>query len=310
MVLMSMPSAHAGLFDFLKPKPPPEPPPMVLNQPSPPAEPPQGSVLGLNSERVLPPLFRSSDDPTILKGAGVSAQGLSTLRASASGQFDREQLYLLQFILRDRDVHIIDLRAEPHGLVNRAAITWAPEEGKTPTSSPQTTELRWLKQAMDQRTVPVKFYAPGNFADPAAWQVIDLIFDVRTTATPARMIAEARFSYHRIAFQDGKLPTAAVIDQFIRTMTKLPASAWAHLHCDTGGYRASLCYTMWDMMKNSTVLPADQIVERQRRLGGMGLTRTPEVRQFLAEFFQYCEFAGPEFKTSWSSWSRRRLDPR
>jgi len=309
MVVLSLPSAHAGLFDFLKPKPLPNPPPVVLNQPPPPTEPPQGSVLGLNSERVLPPLFRSSDDATVLKGAEASVRGLSALKASASGQFDREQLYMVQFVLRGRDVHIIDLRAEPHGLVNRAAITWAPAEGETSTPSPQATESRWLKQAMDQRTVPVKFYAPGSFADPAAWQAIDLVFDVRTTATPARMIAEARFSYHRIAFQDGSLPTAAVLDQFIRTMTKLPEGAWAHLHCDTGGYRTSLCYAMWDMMKNFSSLTADQIVERQRRLGGVDLTRTPEVRQFMEEFFQYCHSAGPEFKTSWSSWFRRRSDP-
>jgi hypothetical protein len=64
------------------------------------------------------------------------------------------------------------------------------------------------------------------------------------------MNAAARFSSHRIAFQDGSLPAAVVADQFMHTMNKLPKNAWAHLHCDTGGYRTSLCYTMWDMMKN------------------------------------------------------------
>lgn len=299
-------NSHAGWFDFFKPKPPGELPAMVLNQPPPPAVPPPGSVMSLPSERMLPPLFRSSEESGgLAAGAASSRIGLDRLMASASGQFDREQLYMLQFSLVGRDVHVVNLRAEPHGLVNRAAITWAADEEFRSPASVESAESRWLKQLMLQRTVPVSLYAKGGFSDPSSWMpVTGLVFDVRTTATPAYSTAEARFKYHRLMFSDGRLPSDAVVDDFVRLMKKLPDGAWRHFQCDTGGYRSSVCFVMWDMMQNFSSLSAGDIINRQRAMGGADLTKTPEVREFLNNFYAYCLAAGPEFKVRWSSWSR------
>lgn len=295
----------AGLFDFLKSKPPEEQPALMLNQPSPPEVPPVGSVLGLPSERRLPPLFRSTDDLSSLKGSRLSEMGLSALRMSGSGQFDREQLYMLQTVLLGKAVHVIDLRAEPHGIINRAAITWAIDEMPKSAFRTQSTEKKWLEQLVNLRRAPVQFYAPGSFSDSSAWQPIELVFDVRTTATPARMIAEARFGYHRIAFMDGALPSDAVVNQIVKAMQKISEGSWIHLHCDTGGYRTSLCFTMWDMMNNFSHLSPEEIIERQRRLGGVDLSKTPEVRDFLLRFYEYCQSVAPNFSKSWSSRSPR-----
>jgi len=297
---------EAGWFDFLKPKPPAELPALVLNQPSPPDVPPPGSVIHLESERMLPALFRTSDESgRVAVGSAFSRIGLDRLMASASGQFDREQLYSLQLALRGRDVHVMNLRAEPHGIVNRSAITWATDQEFRSVSGVQSAESRWLRQLMLQRTVDVVFYAKGGFSDPASWvPVTGLVFDVRTIATPAYMIAEARFTNHRLLFADGRLPDDSVVDDFVRLMKKLPDGAWRHFHCDTGGYRTSVCFVMWDMMQNFTSLNAVDIVARQRAMGGADLSKTPEVREFLNRFYSYCLAAGPDFKVKWSAWSR------
>lgn len=271
----------------------------MLNQPTPPAQTPPGSVLQLPSERMFPPLYRSSD----ARDGNFIQIGLTGLRASGSGQFDREQLYMLQYALRGRDVHVIDLRAEPHGMVNRAAITWDANEEFASISKVQSAEMRWLNQLMLQRSGTVAFFATGSFADRSSWQPLNgLVFDVRTTATPARTVAEARFTYHRILFPDGRLPDDALVDRLVRMMNRLPDGAWRHFHCDTGGYRTSLCFTMWDMMQNFSSLNADAIISRQRALGGVDLTKTPEARAFLSQFYQYCLTSGPEFKLRWSTW--------
>lgn len=299
-------TAVAGSQDWLKKKEPAPLPPLVLSQPSPPEIIPEGSVMRLESERKLPARFRSSEqyspnedrpDPTMA--------GMTGLRASGSGNFCRDQLYALQEKLAGRSVVVIDLRAEPHGMINNCAVTWAKDPAwKITRANVEAMESNWLKRAMELRRVTTSFYAPGRYADRSSWQEVALIFDVRSVLTPEQLIVRSRWNYRRVPVNDGEIPTDEVVDDFFRTLRGLEESDWKHLHCDTGGYRTSLFLTLYDMSKNFNRASKGDIIARQRRLGGIDLTKDPKVRKFLSDFFSYCWQAGPEFNRSFAAWRR------
>jgi hypothetical protein len=232
---------------------------------------------------------------------------MSGLRVSGSGQFCQDQLYALQEKLAGHSVIVIDLRAEPHGMINNCAVTWASDPAwKISRSNVEGIEADWLNRILKLRRVTTTFYAPGAFADSDSWERMAVIFDVRSILTPSALIERARWRYLRVPVIDGEIPEDAVVDDFLRTLNKLDDSEWKHLHCDTGGYRTSLFLTLYDISRNYYRAGQQDILARQRKLGGIDLTKDPKVREFITDFFSYCWQAGPDFNRSFSSWRRSK----
>lgn len=303
---------------WVKPEPPAADVPLVLTQPAPPDPPPDGSIMRIVGPRESPARWRTSEDP-ISETAGrldkpLEIAGLRFLNVSGSGQFSLDQFYKMRETLAGKAVTVIDLRAEPHGFINAAAIAWGPPAsggGSAPTV--ERIEEAWLDHTARAKRATATFYAPDAFADQSSWQPIELKFDVRSVSTEARLVDTARWGYFRVAAPVSGVPPDAEVDRFVKFVREVEEGAWLHFHCDTGRGRTTFFLTLYDMMRNYVRAPREHIVERQRRLGGSDLlaaragTAEAQRAAFLERFFSYCWAAGPEFRQSWSAWSRASL---
>jgi hypothetical protein len=304
----------AGLLPFALPweksPPPPEGAELVLTQPPMPDPPPEGSVVDIPDERMLPWHWRST-----AKADGKKNPGLASLQASGSGQFSRDQFYAVREALPGHDVVIIDLRQEPHTFLDGAAVSWGPPDlvGQNRSAG----EVERVEQAWTQHLAHGKFatltrFAPGPLAETGTWERIALKVDIREALTERRMVTEAHWTYLRIAAPDTVVPRDQDIDRLVAFYADLEQSQpWMHFHCDTGGNRTTLFLTLYDMMRNYVRASRPDIIARQRSLGGIDLLagkHKPEREDFLKRFYSYCWQCGPLFRRSWSSWNRRTND--
>jgi hypothetical protein len=304
----------AGLLPFAMPWHPPAPPPekteLVLTHPEPPDPMPEGSVIDVPADRVLPENWRSSEKASTKPKANA---GLDTLMASGSGQFCREQLYALRSMLMGKSVVVVDLRQEPHAFLDGAAISWGPPSivGNN-RSAPEVerTEAAWLQHLDAGKFATITEYASGTFADTKDWWPITFKLDIREARLESRLVAESNWGYFRVAAPDSVIPRDQDLDRFIGLIRDLDPGLWIHFHCDTGGNRTSLFLTIYDMMRNYARAKKSDIIARQHKLGGIDLLAGPnkaEHQEFLDRFFDYCWQCGPLFRRSWSDWNRAEL---
>lgn len=303
----------AGLLPLAMPwdksAPAPEQAQLVLTQPPPPSPPPPGSVIDLPDAHELPLNWRST-----AKADGKTNPGLSTLLASGSGQFSRDQLYAVRGVLRGRRVVVVDLRQEPHTFLNGAALSWGPPEivgTNRSAAQAEDTEGAWTRRLASGKFAIAAFFAPGIFADRPSWEPIALKLDIREAVIEARLVLEAHWAYLRIAMPDAVEPREEDLDRFVGFIRDLEQEPpWMYFHCDTGGNRTTLFLTLYDMMRNYFRASRPKIIARQRQLGGIDLLAGPAraARQdFLARFYSYCWQCGPVFQRNWSSWNREEL---
>jgi len=303
----------AGLvaMPWEKPAPPPKDAQLVLEQPAFPDPPPEGSVIDLPADRLLPIGWRTTEKaPT----KGKANTGLADLQASGSGQFCRDQFYALREVLRGHRVVLVDLRQEPHTFLDGGEFAWGPPVVVGDTRSAEQVER--VEHAWTQRLEAGKFATAtawnyGVFARVKNWAPIELKLDIREAITESRLADEAGWSYLRIAAPDATTPRDADIDRFVAFARDLSrpenTDIWLHFHCDTGGNRTTLYLTLYDMMRNYVNASRADIIARQKRLGGIDLLTGPrkdERTAFLERFYSYCWQVGPLFRRSWSSWSR------
>lgn len=292
---------------WAKPPLPPDGAQLILTQPPPPDPPPEGSVIDLPDAHELPLNWRSTE-----KASGKANPGLSTLMASGSGQFSRDQFYAVRGVLRGRSVVVVDLRQEPHATLNGAAVTWGPSElvgANRSAPRVESIEEKWTRALARRKFTTLTQFAPGAVAHTKGWQPIALALDIREARIERQFADDANWGYLRIAMPDTWLPRDEDIDRFVDFISanaeNLP---WLYFHCDTGGNRTTLFLTLYDMMRNYYRASRPHIIERQRKLGGIDLLAGPgkaERAEFLERFFDYCWQCGPMFRRSWSSWSRK-----
>lgn len=302
----------AGVLPFAmpweKPAPPPENSKLVLTQPPVPDPPPEGSVVDLPDERMLPLNWRWTE-----KSDGRKNPGLDTLMAAGSGQFSRDQFYAVREQLAGESVVVIDLRQEPHTFLDGAAVSWGPPDvtgNNRSAGEVERAEEFWTERLAGGKFVTIEEFAPGAVADPKSWEKISLRLDIRTALTERRMTEEAHWRYLRIAMPDAVYPRDQDVDRlvsFVSDLVQDQQQPWMYFHCDTGGNRTTLFLTLYDMMRNYARAPRQDIVARQRQLGGIDLLagkQKAEREDFLERFYSYCWQCGPLFRRSWSSWNR------
>jgi len=261
----------------------------------------------IHGPRELPANWRTTAE------GDSTAPGLTSLDASGSGQFCLDQFYKMQMALAGKWVTVVDLRHEPHGIINAAAISWGPPAPASRGAwAVEQLEAQWLTALEGAKRATATFYAPGSFANRDAWQPIELKFDIRSVSTEARMVDAARWGYLRIAAPDFTAPRDEDVDRFVKLVRELEPGMWLHFHCDTGRGRTTLFMTLYDMLRNYVRASRGDIIQRQRRLGGIDLlaakagSAEASRADFLTEFYHYCWAEGPGFRRSWSSWRRTR----
>ena len=253
----------------------------------------------------LPRNFRKSDDKQIL--SFIDANGLKFLRASGSGQFSEKTFVeMLQVLsVAPEKVVVMDLRQESHGFINGKPVSWT--DGN----------YNYGNLHKSKREVESDEYQRLKLAEQSKKIIIDPSGDstkltVRSVKTERDFVESNGCQYIRMPVTDLNRPSNEVVDQFIAYVKNLPEDQWIHFHCKAGKGRTTTFMTLLDIMRNGQNVAFNEIMARQKFIGGSDLTsiEKPDMEksraakerlEFVKKFYHYCRQV-PNYRVSWSEW--------
>lgn len=250
----------------------------------------------------LPENFRKTSDYSYIDSSnGLDLTGLDTLNISGSQQFSQYNLPLLLLAIgTSLPITSIDLRQESHGFINGLPVSLANEKNNANEGLTKTEVL--LKEAEFLTSInlnqPITFY---NYPD-----ITIIPFKVENEE---QLVNSRSLSYIRIPVTDGKIPTDDMVDYFVEIVRRQPLNSWLHFNCKAGVGRTTTFMIMYDMMKNSNKVTAEDIIKRQLLLANFDEQQIEsfynrERAEFLANFYEYCKEKGNSFNTRWSKWKK------
>ncbi|MBS0286650.1 MAG: hypothetical protein JSR17_05100 [Proteobacteria bacterium] len=277
-------------------------------------------VIDENPGLTLPGRFRTCKDAymTSLSDNFPTRDGLDDLKAVASAQFSQTSLEnALKKI--DGPVWIIDLRKESHGFVDGTPISWySPGNQSNINESDdniQRQEEMLFKDVKRQGAIVVSQILKKNEGYITKSRPIDM--KIKTAQTESSLINHQNLGYLRIGILDHHRPSDEAVDDFLEFTKSLPPESWLYFHCRGGQGRSTTLMVMYDMIKNAKKVSMDDIITRQRLIGGSDLLdmtddkdswkkeSIEERKNFLAKFYKYCKDPKGLYKKSWTEWSKK-----
>lgn len=272
-------------------------------------------ALDMRNVAHYPKNFRTTSDP-ITSNIKYNPTGLADLHIAGSSQFSELALKKMLDHIRAKDLVIIDLREESHGFLNGNAVSWfgkqnAANAGKSAAeiNAEQSALLSDLSYKRKARAYTItKVSTEGVVTDA---RPVD--FAVHQISSEAEIASKYHVDYRRFYVQDHRTPSPKTVDKFIKLVNSMPQDQWLLFHCRGGAGRTTSFMAMFDMMKNAKALSFDEIIERQKMIGGKDLTTLPPEDDFkyplalkrlafLKKFYEYTHENDDDFATSWSTW--------
>ena len=216
----------------------------------------------------------------------LNLSGLNTLNISGSQQFCEYNLpILINSINTTLPITIIDLRQESHGFINGLPISWANAKNDANIGLTKNQVLLDEKNKLNsiKLNVPLTFYNHKN------------ITIVPTKVEDENHLAYSKsLSYKRITVTDGKIPKDDMVDYFVKLVISEPKNSWFHFHCKQDIGRTTTFMIMYDMIKNSTKVSAEDIIKRQLLLANFDESHIKSFNNneritFLNNFYEYCK---------------------
>lgn len=222
-----------------------------------------------------------------------------------------------------RPLTVVDLRRESHGFLNGQAVSWYADRDIMNLG----LSLSQVEQDEQERLARVAGGATATVF-VVKKKVEDVIMEA--AATPVAVaevreetdfLASRSIDSFRSPNRDHYAPEDAQVDAFVGFVRDLEPGRWLHLHCHGGDGRTTTFLAMLDMMRNAPEVSLEDILERQRLLGGIDLATLPvppswkrapaaERLEFLRGFHRYCLEEGPGFQRSWSDWRNDSINRR
>lgn len=260
----------------------------------------------------IPRNFRTTLDP--LDGMDEetpSLLGLEELNISGSGQFSQQSLEAMVQAIPHNNIVVIDLREEPHGMLNGIAITWYSHNNWT-NEGMSPDEIEWDLQER------VASLANNSQAEIYSSKRKEKSFsvDIQSVYTEQEAVERAGAQFFRIYARDHQRASDEAIDRFVEFVKNLDQDTWLHFHCSAGRGRTTSFMALYDMMKNASKVSVDDIVARQHLIGGLDLYEIPEPEswqhshntaraQMIRDFHRYC-LENPDFSVPWSEWLKNQ----
>lgn len=276
-------------------------------------------VLDMYNISQLPKNFRTSSNvyPDVKY---VNWTGLADLHIAGGAQYSVLSLHKILEYLHDPVITIIDLRQESHGFLDGNAISWygphdAANAGKTPEQieDDQSDRLDEL-----EATAKVRVYEIIKKNSAEVIQIIKpIVVPTRRVFSEEELAVFFQIPYERIYVQDFHAPSAKQVDRFIEIVKAIPQGEWVYFHCRAGVGRTTTFMAMYDMMHNAKQVSFNDILDRQRLIGGKDMSDMPnrwkwkykfavERLKFLKRFYKYTRTNQDDFKTSWSEWTKKK----
>ena len=273
----------------------------------------------LEADTELPLQFRRSDTLNASGSAQFSVPQLKKVLAQSGGNSTRSPARSLE---RNPPL-LIDLRQEPHGYLNDAAVSWYGADNAINATRPnqeiERDEAARLRGLLLQQSVTLKsFVSSKNPESCPVGEGMDLSLPPNSIATEADLVTQLGASYLRIPVPDHQRPKDRDVDLFLSQVKGLSPETWIHFHCEAGKGRTTTFLVLYDILRNCTGVSLSAILERQKRLGGSDLQDTHsktdprrkkwamERFEFIQQFYKYCLGESPTFRSTWSNWSKSR----
>lgn len=282
----------------------------------------------LNESKLRVQNFRSSEDLWLEASDQFSQVGLDALKASGSSQYTKAGLSLLIAKLKERAerIVVVDLRHDDHLFVNGLNVSsFETKEALLHPRSPEQIlrSVENLKKELSQ-TTKLELHAIDTKYPKNTYDTRHLItIKPEIIETPQELVTGLRVDYLLIGNKRFSEIADDDIDRLISFTQKMPKETWYHFHCKKGKSRTTFFLTIWDLMHNADKLSLEEIVDRQKLMGGIDLfditpkdpiwTNEIESKKkwviFLARFHQYVlENQATNFDQLWSDWSKEHAD--
>jgi protein tyrosine phosphatase len=250
-------------------------------------------VLDSQNDNNIPKHFRKSTDIiNTQSNKNTNISGLNTLNISGSQQFSEYNLPLIiNSIGPSFKIIVVDLRQESHGFINGSPISWANalNDANKGLTFKQVMIAEYTKLKSIKLNVPITFYNHKN-----------MTIVPKKVEDENHLVNSKSLSYIRIPVTDGKIPTDDMVDYFVLLVKSQPKNTWLHFHCKQGIGRTTTFMIMYDMMKNSKEVSADDIINRQLLLASFDESHinsfnNNERINFLHNFYKYCQDYSDDF---------------
>ena len=235
----------------------------------------------------MPKHFRKSTDKLNTQNSEeLNISGLNTLNISGSQQFCEGNLPLvIDSIGNSLPITVIDLRQESHGFINGSPVSWANalNDATKGLTKDEVMLDEYNKLSSIKLNVPISYYNHKN-----------VIVVPKKVEDEEHLVNSKSLSYIRIPVTDGKIPTDDMVDYFVELISLQPKNSWLHFHCKQGIGRTTTFMIMYDMMKNSKDVTADDIIGRQLLLANFDESHIKSFNNnerinFLKNFYRYCK---------------------
>lgn len=229
------------------------------------------------------PKYRKAQSPfRKYKGKLPTREGLDGLMVSASGQPTEKEIKFIQDqIDPELKILFVDLRKEKHGYLNGEPILWMGMSKEKVISLLPKTEL----VTISDRTGSV-------------YQVKPL-----TANTEEGLAQKYGIAVKSFPTKHAKLPPAEIVDEFVDFVDGLDSNTWIHIHCREGYSRTTMFFIMIDMLHNADKVSREDIILRQRLIGGASMTGDSGLRNqhnFLLKFYRYARLRSRGLTVPWS----------
>ena len=216
-----------------------------------------------------------------------------------------------QFVTDHKKIFFVDLRQEPHALLNDNAVSWFGFRNQVAYNLEQrlVARLSLSKTAKVYRAVDKLedgFFIPKNYS----------VITIHKVVTEQRAVESLGVKYQRFVVTDHFAPEEKQVDLFVHFIKNLPRDAWVHFHCRGGKGRTTTFMVLYDIIVNAHLLPLDVILQRQYNLGGVKLSEStfnvirkkwkePAAKYrygFIKKFYKYVLDPEGYNKCKWSEW--------
>jgi hypothetical protein len=267
--------------------------------------------------------FPSKFRTTLDSGEGeFSRQGLELLNAAGSSQFNQQQFdELMSKNFKGKKVTVVDLREESHAFIDGHPVSWysfgnSNNHNKSLDSILQDESNRSNALKKDSQVFVQQVVSKGEDEDdPEKWEMKTVSYQPKSILTEKELVQRSGAQYLRIPVADHHGPQDQQVDFFVSRFKNLSQDEWVYFHCAGGKGRTTLFMSMLDMMRTSSKLSLEEILSRQKKLGGTNLLKEKHYQhlerqeansqkiEFLQKFYKYCREEGPKgFSTPWTQW--------
>ena len=257
--------------------------------------------------------LRSTDDISGLPPT-VNTLGLRELRLSGSASISSEaQVQELSRLWRG-SLHVIDLRQEPHAVVEGVPVTWIAGRNWAGIGKSREEALGHEQALIEKFRHEKEAHTLQSYEDLAKGRPPKTVTLSGASAKDvASLVTAAGVAYTRLMVSDHLRPSDEDVDLFIATVRQLAPGTGLHIHCKGGMGRTMTHMAMYDMLHNAGTVSAADILARQAALGGgydLAASRGNPATQafhddrltFLKEFHAFA-MANPKGQPqTWSEW--------